>query len=90
MKYVYTIVEKSEDSNNIEDDFVVYGSFEKALSVCKDLLKQEFEYLESSYEDMELQEDFFINQEKEICEGSISDDDEVVYSVSVKKVLVIH
>lgn len=89
MKHVYIVIEKSEDSSNDEEDLVVYATFEKASSIAKELLKQEFEYIESSFDEVDLQNDSFENIDKEIYEGSIYNEDEVFYSVSVKKILVI-
>lgn len=89
MSYVYIVIEKSEDSSNEEEDLVVYATFAKASSVAKELLKQEFEYIESSSDEADLQKDSFENIEKEIYEGSIYNEDEIFYTVSVKKILVI-
>ena len=89
MKHVYIVVEKSEDSSTDEEDLVVYATFQKASSISKQLLKQEFEYIQSSYDEVDLQKDFFENTEKEIYEASIYNEDEVFYRVSVKKILVI-
>lgn len=89
MSYVYIVIEKSEDSSNEEEDLVVYATFAKASSVAKELLKQEFEYIESSFDEADLQKDSFENIEKEIYEGSIYNEDEIFYTVSVKKILVI-
>lgn len=90
MKHVYYILEKSED-NDIDDEegFVVYATFEKAVSVSKDLLNQEFDYIKSSYDDMDLEKNFVTNMEKEICEASIYNEDEAIYYLSVKKIPVI-
>lgn len=90
MKYVYYILEKNEETDLNEDEgFVVYDTFEKAVSVSKELLLQEFNYIESSYDDMDLEKDFIINNDKEICEASIYNEDEVIYRLSVKKIPVI-
>jgi hypothetical protein len=85
MRHVYIVVEKNEDSTTL----VVYATFQKAVSISKQLLKQEFEYIQSSYEEKDLQQDFFENTEKEIYEASIYNEYEVFYRVNVKKILVI-
>lgn len=90
MTYVYYILEKSEENQLDDDDsFVVYATFDKAVSVSKELLNQEFDYIESSYDDLKLEKDFFINEAKEIYEASIYNEDETVYRLSVKKIPVI-
>lgn len=90
MKYVYYILEKSEENEIDEDEsFVVYLTFEKAVSVSKELLNQEFDYIQSSYDDLKLEKDFFINNDKEIFEASIYNEDETVYRLSVKKIPVV-
>lgn len=89
MAHVYIIVEKSEESSSDEEYLTVYATFAKAASISKELLKQEFLYISSSYEETNLQQDFFENTEKEIYEASIYNEDEVFYRVSVKKIPVI-
>lgn len=90
MKHVYYILEKSDENNLDEDDgFVVYATFEKAVEVSKELLIQEFNYIQSTYDDIDLEKDFVTNTNKEICEASIYNEDEVIYRLSVKKIPVI-
>lgn len=90
MKYVYYILEKIEYTNvDNEEDFVVYETFDKAVSVSKALLKQEFDYIESLYDESNLEQDFVVNVQKEVCEGSVFNEDDVLFRLSVKKIPVL-
>lgn len=85
MKYVYFIQEKDEDSVFDDDDFVVYETFKTAVSISKQLIKDKLAYLKENF-DVAYQSDIYIKEEKEIFEAEISDDDEVTYRVSIKKI----
>lgn len=85
MKYVYFIQEKDEDSVFDDDDFVVYETFQTAVSISKQLIKDKLAYLKENF-DVAYQSDIYIKEEKEIFEAEISDDDEVTYRVSIKKI----
>jgi len=85
MKYVYFIQEKDEDSVFDDDDFVVYETFKTAVSISKQLIKDKLAYLKENF-DVSYQSDIYIKEEKEIFEAEISDDDEVTYRVSIKKI----
>lgn len=85
MKYVYFIQEKDEDSVFDDDDFVVYETFQTAVSISKQLIKDKLAYLRENF-DVAYQSDIYIKEEKEIFEAEISDDDEVTYRVSIKKI----
>lgn len=85
MKYVYFIQEKDEDTVFDDDDFVVYETFQTAVSISKQLIKDKLAYLRENF-DVAYQSDIYIKEEKEIFEAEISDDDEVTYRVSIKKI----
>ena len=89
MKYVYFIQEKDEDSVFDDDDFVVYETFKTAVSISKQLIKDKLAYLKENF-DVAYQSDIYIKEEKEIFATDISDDDEVTYRISIKKIPLVH
>ena len=50
MKYVYFIQEKDEDSVFDDDDFVVYETFQTAVSISKQLIKDKLAYLKENFD----------------------------------------
>ena len=91
MDFVYTINEKNENSQFDDDDFIVYKTFEKAVQISKNLLKEEFKIIKENLDDCndKLEASEYINVDKEIFEAEISNNEEVFYTVSVKKIRVI-
>ena len=90
MDFVYTINEKNENSQFDDDDFIVYKTFEKAVQISKNLLKEEFKIIKENLDDCndKLEASEYINVDKEIFEAEISNNEEVFYTVSVKKIRV--
>jgi len=89
MKHVYFIQEKDEDTVFDDDDFVVYETFQTAVTISKQLLKDKLAYLKENF-DTSYQSDIYLKEEKELFEAEISDDDEVTYRISIKKIPLIH
>ena len=89
MKYVYFIQEKDEDTVFDDDDFVVYETFQTAVNISRQLLKDKLIYLKENF-DISYQSDIYFKEEKEIFEAEISDDDEVTYRISIKKIPLVH
>ena len=89
MKYVYFIQEKDEDTVFDDDDFVVYETFQTAVTISKQLLKDKLAYLKENF-DTSYQSDIYLKEEKELFEAEISDDDEVTYRISIKKIPLVH
>ncbi len=89
MKHVYFIQEKDEDTVFDDDDFVVYETFQTAVTISKQLLKDKLAYLKENF-DTSYQSDIYLKEEKELFEAEISDDDEVTYRISIKKIPLVH
>lgn len=85
MHYVYYTYEKLDTEFSL-DELVVYETFEKAVIVAKELLQKELEYIKSSLDEEDLDTDIFFKKEKEFFKATISNDNDTLYHIVVKKI----